>query len=431
MKIYSGRESFWRVLGLNMWFAQGDSMKRWFPFLFAPVFAVFLLGAGVHWPASAQQAASPHLLRASLEGGRVAVFDTSKDSCELIDIPDAPARAFRDASGTVHLVSSHYIMRSSLGPTLESVKHSCHVDYDSHHDPNPAHFDDSTWLDSFFSLDGHTVIALGHMEYHGWEHPDECKQNTYTSACWYNADTFHLSQDDGYHFGSIKAPENFAVGLPFKYQVNQGPEGYSVDTNIVKAGGWYYAMVTDWNWPPNCSETGGPHPCLVPFGGSPIRTSDILDPSSWRGWGGRNFSVKFVDPYGGPVSHPAKHIYAPVPYMYYVDAISIHEPSHLFVATLCDPFNAAYGPEGIYLSTSPDLVHWTKPILLVTMHQLRSKEPKGSWSYAYASLLDPRSTSRNFSTITDSPYLYYVRFDNNHPPYVRVLFRQRIQLTWN
>jgi hypothetical protein len=33
-------------------------------------------------------------------------------------------------------------------------------------------------------------------------------------------------------------------------------------------------------------------------------------------------------------------------------------------------------------------------------------------------------------TITDTPYLYYVRMDDNHGPYQRVLFRQKIKLDW-
>src|SRR5271165_1570576 len=139
-------------------------------------------------------------LRGVLEGPRTVVFDTAKDSCELIDIPDAPARAFRDYEGTVHLVASHYIMRQSLGPTLESAAHSCQVAYNSAHDPNPADFNDSTWLDSFYSLDGKQIVALGHMEYHGWEHSGECHSQNYTPACWYNADTLHVSKDGGYHF---------------------------------------------------------------------------------------------------------------------------------------------------------------------------------------------------------------------------------------
>jgi hypothetical protein len=102
----------------------------------------------------------------------------------------------------------------------------------------------------------------------------------------------------------------------------------------------------------------------------------------------------------------------------------------LFVATLFDPWNEAYGPPGLYLSTSPDLVQWTKPTLVVTVKELLAKEPPGNWSYAYFSLLDPNSSDQNFSTITDSPYVYYVRSDDNHGPYTRVLFKQKIKLTW-
>jgi hypothetical protein len=44
------------------------------------------------------------------------------------------------------------------------------------------------------------------MEYHGWEHPDMCASKTDTVTCWYNVDTFHLSEDDGHHFASPKPP---------------------------------------------------------------------------------------------------------------------------------------------------------------------------------------------------------------------------------
>jgi hypothetical protein len=375
------------------------------------------------WPAEPQ---APNLL----DGPRVAVFDTAKDSCEQIDIPDAQARAFRDYKGIVHLVASHYVMRASLGPTLESVKHNCQVAYNSRHDAKPENFDDATWLDSFYSIDGKRVLALGHMEYHGWEHPGMCASKTDTAACWYNVDTYFMSEDGGYHFTSPKAPANFVLGFPYKYEVNQGPEGYSVDTNIVKAGGWYYAVATDWPWPPNCGDGKGARPCLVPGGAAPIRTADILDPSSWRAWDGKDFNVVFADPYRGPVARPQDHIYAPVANTYYVNAINFHEASHVFIATLWDPWNTAYGPPGLYFATSADFIHWSKPVLAMTQNQLLQREPEGNWSYAYFSLIDPKSTDLNYSTVTDNPYLYYVRSDEDHGPYKRVLFRQRIKLDW-
>ncbi|MFZ0686111.1 MAG: hypothetical protein WAM89_11265 [Terriglobales bacterium] len=404
-------------------------MRRTLAFVGA-IFMASLVAAQSPVSGNQQPSGETPAITGVLEGSRSVVFDTAKDSCELIDIPDAPARAFRDYRGTVHLVSSHHILRQDLGPSLGDVKHSCDVVYNSAHDANPADYNDATWLDSFYSVDGKQVVALGHMEYHGWQHRGECQSKDFTIACWYNADTFHLSEDGGYHFKSFPAPANYVIGLPYEYVVNDGPEGYSVDTGIVKAGDWYYAIATDWNWPPNCTGEPG-NECLVPFGGAPIRTSNLLDPTSWRGWNGKDFSVSFVDPYLGTVQHPEEHVYTPVPYMFYVNALNIYEPTGLFVATLWDPWNTAYGPEGLYLSTSTDMVNWTTPSLVVTQADLLAKEPKGNWSYAYFSLLDPNSKDGSFSGIGDTAYVYYVRFDENDPPYVRVLFRQRIKLTLN
>ena len=393
-----------------------------------PIFAASLIAAASQ-TGLAQQSPGVRLLGATLTGSRTEVFNTAKDSCELIDIPDAPARAFVDYQGTVHLVSSHYIMRENIGPTLDGVKHSCDVAYNSDHDANPADFDDSTWLDSFYSIDGKNVVALGHMEYHGWEHPGECaEQGNYSASCWYNGDTIHLSTDGGYHFGSFEAPANYILSPPYRYIVNAGPEGYSIDTNVVKSGDWYYAMVTGWGWPANCFQ--GVSDCLVYGGGAPIRASDITDPTSWQGWNGTEYSVSFQDPYLGPVGNPFDHIFYPIPTIAYVNAINFHPASGLFVASLFDPWNTFYGPEGFYLATSPDLINWSQPTLVVTIAQLLAKEPPGNWSYAYFSLLDPASTDANFSTIGDTPSLYYVRSDENHGPYVRVLYRQGINLTW-
>ena len=371
---------------------------------------------------------SPILSSAELTGSRQVVFDT-KNQCELNDIPDAPTRAFRDASGTVHVVSASSVLYQNLGPTLDSVKHSCKRDYSSHGDPNPADFNDQTWLDSFYNIDGTNVVALGHMEYHGWAHPGECHDGVGSVSCWYNAHTYLFSEDGGYRFKSFQAPGNYVLGVPYRYIVDQGPEGYSIDTNVIKAGDWYYAVASGWDWPPSCYGT---NKCLVHGGDAPIRTSDITDPSSWRAWNGHDFGNTFVDPYLGTVAHPGEHIFTPITNLAYANGISYHPASGLFIATLIDPFNDYYGPLGVYLTTSPDMVNWTQPILLATIAELQSKDPKPAsrWFYGYASLLDPQSTDPNFATITDTPYLYVVRSDNDNCCYVRVLFRQKIKLTW-
>ncbi|HJZ51393.1 MAG TPA: hypothetical protein VJ228_04285 [Candidatus Acidoferrales bacterium] len=284
-----------------------------------------------------------------LDGSPVAAFDTQKESCEQIDIPDAAARAFRDYKGTVHLIASHYVTRAGLGPTLESAKHNCEVVYKSAHDANIADGNDATWLNAFYNVDGKRIVALGHMEYHGWEHAGMCASKTDTAACWYNVDTYNLSDDGGYHFARPKPPENYFISLPYKYQVNQGPEGYSVDSNIVKVGEWYYDEVYAWGWPPNCGGGKGQKPCLVPDGACAIRTANILDPSSWRGWDGKDFTVQFADPYRGTVANPQSHVCTIVPYLDYTTGINYHAASHLFVATLWNQGSASWGPEASIL----------------------------------------------------------------------------------
>ena len=362
-----------------------------------------------------------------LDGPRTAVFVTPQDSCVPNDIPDAMARAFRDSAGTVHLVSASSDMYQSLGPTLDNLQHSCDAAYNSANDPNPSNYNDQSWLDSFYTLDGTTIAALTHHEYHGWAHPGECHTQNIVE-CEYDSDTYHQSTDGGYHFDSFPAPANLVAEIPYQYQVDHGPAGYSVDTNIVPYGGFYYAVATAWTWPPNCSGQKGPHHCLT-SGGSPIRTTDVFDPSSWRGWNGTDFSVSFVDPYLGKVQRPTQHLYVPVPYMFAVNGIYVYQPSNVVVAVLWDYWDNELGPPGLYLTSSTDLVNWTTPALVVTVAQLLAEDPSyGNWLYAYFSLIDPAAPDLNFSTIGDHPYVYYVRLDQNNV-YNRTLFRRNITLT--
>jgi len=399
-----------------------------------PLLALTLIS--VAWaqnsPSDLQTTSAP-IVHGALDGPRTAVFTTPQDSCAPNDIPDAMARAFRDSTGTIHFVTASTDLYASLGPTLDSLKRSREAAYHSANDTSPAHFNDQAWIDSFYTLDGINVAGLTHTEYHGWAIQGEChvQGNDQYSACEYDSDTYHYSTDGGYHFHSLKAPRNFLAGVPYEYVIDDGPSGYSVDTNIILFGGWYYAVATSWTWPPNCFGTSGPRHCIT-SGGAPLRTQNVFDPASWRGWNGTDFSLTFVDPYPGPVSHPLQHVYTPVPYMGFVNAINIYNANgeDIVVATLWDYWDDELGPPGTYLTTSTDLVNWTKPTLVATVKDLLAQDPKGSWLYAYFSLLDPSAPDMNFATIGDHPYLYYVRLNNNNV-YDRVVFRQPIKLNVN
>ena len=112
-------------------------------------------------------------LSGAVIGPKQVVFDT-QNGCEQIDIPDAPARAFRDDHEIVHLLATHYVARAMLGPNLNELKRDCRVIYRSLRDPDPAHFQDNNWLYSFYTEDGRRIAALVHSEYDADEFPGMC-----------------------------------------------------------------------------------------------------------------------------------------------------------------------------------------------------------------------------------------------------------------
>jgi hypothetical protein len=359
---------------------------------------------------------------ATFTGSPQTVYDTHTQACDREDAPDTRPRAFRDDNGMVHLVSTDSTARAMVGPTLDTVKQDCRVLYHSRQDADPSHFQDQTWLTSFFSVDGRRIVALAHTEYHGYSHPGMCVNGTgpgeRLANCWWNTIAFAQSSDGGYSFTEPTPPQNLVASLPYQYdrQSRSGPHGYFTPSNILKLGDFYYATIASSGY-----KAQKPGACL-------IRTANLFDPASWRAWDGTSFSVRFIDPYVEPDAPPEEHICAPVsPSLGDAQSLSVDERTGLFVATQLTGGDR-YGPEGVYLTASADLIHWSKPTLLISTVELLTTEAPGNWRNMYVALLDPASKDRNFSTITDSPYLYYVRLDLNHPANGRIISRRQIKL---
>jgi len=355
-------------------------------------------------------------MTATVIGPKQVVFDSRK-GCEEIDIPDAPARAFRDDSEVVHLIATHYVARAMIGRDLDEVRHDCRVIYLSPKDPDPSHFQDNNWLYSFYSENGRRVAALVHSEYDGEEIPGMCATPDDTSNCWWNTITLAESLDSGYTFTIAAPPRNLIAAMPYRYVVGNrtGARGYNTPSNILKIGAYYYALIND--WPYKAQKYG---PCL-------IRTSDVFNAGSWRAWDGKNFVIRFADPYRETITKPEEHVCEPV-LAGAVETLVQHARTGIFIVTQFVQDGRFDGPPGFYIQCSRDLMHWSKPALLVRFSDLRATEEPGKWTYGYESLIDPTSKDRNFTTVSDTPYLYYVRLDGNHPPYARVLFRRQIRL---
>jgi hypothetical protein len=347
--------------------------------------------------------APPTLKSMTVAGPQTTVFDWSRDACDDVDIPDAPARAFRDAAGRVVLMASHFVSRRAIGPDLGHLTHQCKISMNSDYSSLPQDYDDKSWLASTYTKDGRTVFGLVHDEYQGNTHPGRCASGDYFK-CWYNVITFARSDDSGLTFRRPAGPAKLVAAIPYRYEPDSGAHGLFEPSNIVyrQRDGYYYTIVRAGGF--GDQKTGA---CL-------LRTRQLADPSSWRGWDGSDFGTRFIDPYRQSVP-PQDHLCEPVGFGQIATmSSSLTWNTYLGQYLLVGP-STDYSPTdkrgitGFYYSVSPDLIRWSRRRLF--------REVVFPWKFgcgdrqpvAYPSVLDPNSKSRNFETTGRRPWLFFTR----------------------
>lgn len=342
---------------------------------------------------------APRFVTLEVAGSPEVVFDWTTDRCDEPDIPDLPARVFRDADGNVQLISTHYINRRFVGPDVDHLSRDCAVIMSSGLNPDPAAFDDQEWISSTWTPDGRTIYALIHNEYNGTTHPGQCASGQYLS-CWWNVITLAISRDGGQTYSDQPWPK-LVASVPYRYVPDSGTFGAQSPSNIVHndRDGYYYALVYVKQQPAGQPPAYSVN-CL-------IRTTDLGDPSSWRAWsGGKRFDTTFIDPYRS-TAEPGPHLCRGVS----PGTLGEFVPGSLTYNSVARQWlYVGVRAGGFYYSLSPDLINWT-------VSQLFYPAEVG-WTYQcgdadpvhYPSLIDPRSTSRNFETSGSSAYLYFTQF---------------------
>lgn len=361
---------------------------------------------------------------------------SSPGSCDKFDLPDMPARAWRGGDGAVRLVASWATTRTLSGPSLGTVKRDCRVVFNSTMSGLNSLYADHEWLIAPYLLpDNHTVFALMHQEYHGWEHANCSVQPSSGAAvknCWMVAITSSISRDGGRSFTHTATPPGHLVAsAPLQYDPDHSEFGYGDPSGIFRhhRDGMFYMTMT--------SRTL--HGVVLP-GTVIMRSSTPTDLRSWRCWNGTSFSVAFVDPYAMPRPSPttlSSHVCAPMPSIgrnyivlcikfstFFQEYVAVGEGFYTFPNGTCIH---AY----VYsLSTNGDVTLWSKPYLI----RPRKSSPGIGVNENYASILDDTSSSRNFETVGRSAWFYYTRqtrvSNTSDPcgqgPFCRDLMRQRI-----
>jgi len=335
----------------------------------------------------------------AVDGPERVLFDQATQACDDGHLPDAPARAFRDAAGRIVLFAPNFRNRAMVGTSLATLTPDCTVRYAASGSADPARLDDRTWLHAFYTRDGEHVFALASASFIPYRHGMRCAAGAKRTDCWINGIVALTSDDGGESFeNSARPPRNALLPPPAPWRDDvAGPPGFVTATNIVARGGFLYSLV--WR---RGDEPGQSRNCL-------IRAAEA-DTDRWSVWDGTGFvplaergadgwSVHDLDcARVGPRGLPAVRglVYAPA--------------DGSFVAVFQHRRRGAGGvvESGFFTATSQDLVAWSTPKLLLAV-PLKAEEAGQSGYARYPSLIDEASGDRNFGTIGDRAALIFVR----------------------
>ncbi len=320
------------------------------------------------------------------------VFDSARDGCSSVDVPDINPRAFRDASGRIVMFALHHVAHPLRGPDIAHLTIDCRSALDSRDDPDPAHYNGRNFIAATWTGDGRTVSALVHEEYHA-DQFHRCRV-TGDIGCWYNTILSYRSKNGGGSFAKT-APSIVAVA-PFRQELGQGRHrGFFNPSNIVHDAGHYYALISTTGWSGQ------------PFGNCLFRTDDPATAGSWRAFDGRAFSIRYDDPYKAATPRP-KPCDVIGPFTFAVGSLVRHRASKTWIAITQASAGGVFPIDGFYYAVSRDLLHWGSPRLLVPGKTLYGDLCKaGASVIAYPALIDAHSTSRNFDDVGDHPDLLF------------------------
>ena len=324
--------------------------------------------------------------------------------CGFIDVPDIPCRAFVDQDSLTHLIvgSTSYHVTTGSSPT--NVTRECRAAWNETADADPSHFAGDEFLDSPVAFPNGTVYALVHTEYPGNVYHN-CTGPAYP-RCWTVTIGLAVSHDFGASWAhALPPPAHLVAAVPYQYNASQLAYGWGDPSNIVFRDGFYYAAV----W--NRNDVG-----LQRAGVCIMRTNNLVDPTSWRAWGGETFNVSFVSPYTMAPGVEAAHVCT-------VTNLPSCPLGGLVWSTYLDAFVASMdcslqAGSQFYVSTSSDLITWATPAPFYSRKDLPPDAAKNVTSMSYPTWIDPAAPARgdpNFSTIGETALLSWVSI--GHSPY--------------
>lgn len=327
------------------------------------------------------------------------------DGSAAADVPDAPPRFVRLASGSVMMVAAHHNNIPWFTNDLTTFsRKSCASILPSPENPDPAAFDDQLWIAGFYTNDGNKIFSLVHNEYHGAAHIPECierlqkGQNYWAPICLQISMKGFTSQDGGRSFAEEPASAPVLASTNDKLDASNYKTltrvGIHDPSNIVRNpnDGYFYFVS---NVDPSANQ---------PRGMCVFRSKDPFS-SPWYSWDGKFFAARMGSPYAGRGGKCA-----PVrKWGTYISALSYNTVLKKFLAI------GRSDSHQLVAVTSSNLVNWDsetnlRPSVQANWWKKLSGDPDPD---SYWTIIDPASKSRFFDTSGSNPYVYYVSWRTN------------------
>jgi hypothetical protein len=202
------------------------------------------------------------------------------------------------------------------------------------------------------------------------------------------------SDDGGATFVRTNSPNDLVAAPPGRYEHDAGFAARWQPSNIVAHPDGSHVMIVQLDEARD--GVNAQHSCL-------FRTTDLADPTAWRGWDGEDFTISAIDPYRSDETGPTCARVGPAP----ISGLVWHPGLELFVAS--GGF-AQFGTNGHYVLFSRDLFTWSEPVLIKPAEFVFTSDTPPF--EPYGTLIDHSSESASFDTIGDTPHLYFTRIND-------------------
>lgn len=343
------------------------------------------------------------------------LYNENERPCDNSYLPDAPARAFRNAQNQIVLFAPNFKNRAMTGPDFPGLAHDCRIRFAAGNRPSADTLDDRSWLHAFHTKDGINIFSLISASFIPYRHGLPCGGGSGTTDCWINGIAAAYSDNSGDTFSyHADVPKHIFMAPPQPYDnsIAVQPSYVSV-TNFVPWRDSLFAMV----WRRNATGVASFN-CLIAADTSDLDHWSVLTTGGFApmssftpglGWTLNSFSPK-------PVAGLSRN----------VRGLVLHEPTQTFIAVYQDRVNNI---PGFYYSTSKDLQNWSGRTMLYPGAARSTVTAEDA--YEYPAFLDENSSDRNFGKVDDHFRLFFTKFAYTGSGYKRLLVAVPVKVTSN